>query len=254
MIVKAYKTHKIKVGDNLFTILDKYLPEPKEKDVVVITSKIVSICQGRVVKNNGKISKFDLIKKDSQYFLPEKYIRFGVLLTVTNNVFIASAGIDESNGYGNFVLWPKDPMKEAKDIWKYLRRKYRVKNLGVVITDSHLMPLRRGVTGFGIAWCGFEPLKSYIGTPDIFGRDFRLEKTNLVDSIAASAVFEIGEGREQTPIAVVSDPPHLRFKSRPPTRTEIKEMTISIDEDIYSGLLTSVKWKKGEANQRAGSS
>ncbi|HZQ30093.1 MAG TPA: coenzyme F420-0:L-glutamate ligase [Patescibacteria group bacterium] len=247
MIVKAYKTHKVKVGDDLLEVLDKYLPRLKERDVVVVTSKIVSICQGRVIKNDGKVSKLDLVKKDAQYYLPEKYLRFGVNLTVTNNVFIASAGIDESNGYGNFILWPKDPMKEAERIWKHLRKKHKVKNLGVVITDSHLTPLRRGVTGFGIAWCGFAPLKSYIGKPDIFGRNLRLEMTNLVDSVAASAVFETGEGGEQTPIVVINDPPHLKFKERPPTKAEIKEMTIPLDEDIYSGLLTSVKWKRGRA-------
>lgn len=246
MIVKAYKTHKIKPGDNLFKILDKYLPRLKEKDVVVITSKIVAICQGRVVKNDGTIDKFDLTKKEAQYYLPEKYIRHGVHPTITNDVFIVSAGIDESNGAGYFVLWPKDPMKEAEKVWEYFRRKSNLKKLGVVITDSRLVPLRRGVTGFGIAWCGFEPLKDYIGTPDLFGRDFKLEKTNLVDSLGASAVFVIGEGKEQTPIAVVSNPPHLVFKSAPPTKEEIKEMRIPLEDDVYAGLLTSVRWEKGQ--------
>lgn len=245
MIVKAYKTHKIRVGDNLFKILDKYLPRLKEKDVVVITSKIVAICQGRVVKNDGKITRFELAKKEAQYYLPEKYITYGVHLTVTNNVLIASAGIDESNGGGNWVLWPKNPMSEARKIWEYLR-KGKIKKLGVVITDSKLTPLRRGITGFGVAWCGFKPLKDYIGTPDIFGHNLKVTKTNIVDSLAASAVTVTGEGNEQTPLAVIKDVPFVKFVNRSPTKEEINEMTISLEDDIYAGLLTSVKWEKGE--------
>lgn len=246
MIVKAYKTHKIRVGDSLFKVLDKYLPKIEEKDVVVITSKIIAICQGRVVKNDGKISRFDLAKKEAQYYLPEKYITYGVHPTITNNVLIASAGIDESNGGGDWVLWPRDPMREAKKTWEYLKRKHKVKKLGVLVTDSKLTPLRRGITGFGIAWCGFEPLKDYIGTPDIFGHNLKVTKTNLVDSLAASAVTVTGEGNEQTPLAVIQDVPSVKFVNRPPTKEEINEMTIPLKDDIYSALLTSVKWKKGE--------
>lgn len=245
MIVKAYKTHKIRVGDNLFKILNKYLPRLKEKDVVVITSKIVAICQGRVVKNDGKVTRFELAKKEAQYYLPEKYITYGVHPTITNDVFIASAGIDESNGDGNWILWPKDPMSEAKKIWEYLKEKHKIKILGVVITDSKLTPLRRGITGFGIAWCGFEPLKDYVGTPDIFGHNLKVTKTNLVDSLAASAVTVTGEGNEQTPLAVIQDVPFIKFVNRSPTNEEVNEMTISLKDDIYSALLTSVKWEKG---------
>lgn len=246
MIVRVFRTHKIRVGDNLFKILDKYLPEIEEKNVVVITSKIIAICQGRVVKNDGKVTRFELAKKEAQYYLPEKYITYGVHLTITNNVLIASAGIDESNGEGNWVLWPKNPLGEARIIWEYLKKKYKIKELGVVITDSKLTPLRRGITGFGVAWCGFEPLKNYIGTPDIFGHNLKVTKTNLVDSLAASAVTVTGEGNEQTPLAVIQDVTSVKFVNRPPTKEEINEMTISLKDDIYSALLTSVKWEKGD--------
>lgn len=246
MIVKAYRTQKIKLGDNLFAILDKYLPSLKEKDVVVITSKIVAICQGRVLKKDGKTTKFELAKKEAQYFLSEKYIVWGVHPTITNNVFTASAGIDESNGGGYWIFWPKDPMVEAKKIWDYLRTKNKIRKLGVVITDSKLTPLRRGITGFGIAWCGFKPLKDYIGKPDIFGYPLKVTKTNIVDSLSASAVTVTGEGNEQTPLAIIKDVPFVNFLNRKPTKTEINEMVIPLKEDIYSALLTSVKWEKGE--------
>lgn len=247
MIVKAYKTSKIKTGDNLYKILDEYLPKLKEKDVVVITSKIISLSQGRTVKNDGKVTRFELAKKDSQYYLAEKYVKYGVHLTVTNNILIASAGIDESNGAGYFVLWPKNIMEETKKIWNHLRLKNKIEHLGVVVTDSHLMLLRRGVTGLGLAWCGFVPLKNYIGTPDIFGHELKVTKTNIVDGLAQSAVLVMGEGNEQTPLAVVKNVPFIEFKKSPPSKEEIFEMKINFDDDVYSALLTSVKWEKGQA-------
>jgi len=246
MKIIAFRTSKIRSGDNLYSILDKYLPTLEKKNIVVITSKVISLSQGRVVKNDGKIIKEDLVKKEAQYYLPEKYIKHGVHPTITNDVFIVSAGIDESNADGNFVLWPRNVMGQAQKIWEYLRRRNKIKNLGVVVTDSHLSPLRRGTTGFGIAWCGFEPLKNYIGKPDIFGRKLKLTKSNIVDGLAASAVLVIGEGSEQTPLAVIKDVLFVKFQNRPPSTEEIKEMRIPLEDDVFSSLLTSVKWEKGQ--------
>lgn len=245
MIVNTFKTHKIKAGDDIYKILDKYLPKLEENNVVIITSKILSITQGRIVKNDNKISKEKLVKKEAQFYLPEKYIKYGVHLTITDNTLIASAGIDESNGNGYFILWPKSPMNDAVKIWAYLRNKFNLNNLGVIITDSHGMMLRRGLIGFGIAWCGFEPLKNYIGTPDIFGKMLNVSKTNIVDGLAASAVLIMGEGNEQTPLAVIKDIDTIEFNSNPPTKKEIEDINIKIKDDIYSALLTSVRWEKG---------
>ena len=76
MKVTAYKTKKVVVGDKLFAVLDQYLPKLHEKDIVVISSKIVSLTQGRVIKNDGKISKEELVKKEADLIMPEKYVRF----------------------------------------------------------------------------------------------------------------------------------------------------------------------------------
>lgn len=246
MNIKAYKTDKIYPGDNLYRILDKFLPELHEKEVVFVTSKIVSLAQKRVIKNDGKITKIELAKKMADYYLPEKYIKYGVRLTITNDTLIASAGIDESNSKGYFVLWPKDVLKEAESMWTYLRKKFNIEHLGVVITDSHGMILRKGLTGFGLAWCGFEPIKDYVGKPDIFGKILNVSKTNLVDGLASSAVLVMGEGSEQTPLAVASDLPFIEFKTSPPSEEEIDEMHITPENDLYSALLTSVKWDRGQ--------
>jgi len=246
MIVKAYKTPKIVVGADIFRTLDECLPKLSENSIVVITSKIISICQGRVVKNDGTIDKKDLIRRESQLYMEEENShKWGIVLTVKNDTLIASSGIDESNGNGYFILWPKDIEKTATDIWNYLRVKQQLKHIGVIITDSHTTPLRWGVTGIGISWCGFAPLKNYIDQPDIFGRLLHVTKASVLDGLAASAVLVMGEGKEQTPLSVITDIPFVTFKNKPPSPSEIKALHISVTEDIFSPLINSPLWKKG---------
>jgi putative folate metabolism gamma-glutamate ligase len=245
MQITAYKTKKIIPSDKLFAILDRYLPELKEKDIVVITSKIISITQGRIIKNDGKITKLDLVKKEADLIMPERYVRFGVHLTIKDNILIGSSGIDESNGDGYFILWPKDIKKTTEDIWVYLRKKHQLKRLGIIITDSHSSPFRRGTRGFGMSWCGFKPLRSYVGKPDIFGRLLKFEQLSIVDSVAASAVLVMGEGNEQTPIAVINGTSAVEFVNRVPNKRELNETTITLNSDVYSGPLTAIKWLKG---------
>ena len=244
MKVKAIKTKKVVVGDKLFDILDNSLPHLNEKDVLVITSKIVSITQGNVIKNDGRIDKLDLIKKEADLLMPERYLRFGVHLTIKNNLMIGSAGIDESNGNGYFILWPKNLRETTNNIWKYLRNKHKIKYLGIIVSDSHSSPFRRGAVGFGISWCGFEPLISYVNKPDIFGRLLKYEHMNVVDNIAGAATLEMGEGNEQTPIAIANQINHIKFVNRTPNEKEIEETTITLDTDIYSGMFNKTEWKK----------
>lgn len=247
MQIKAYKTSKIVPGDNLYKILDQYLPVLKEKSIVVITSKIISICQGRVVKNDGKVDKKDLIKKEADlYFENEELYKYGtVILTVKNDIFIANSGIDESNGDDYFILWPENLQETTNKIWEYLCKKNKIKNLGIIVTDSRIVPLRRGTLGIGICHCGFEALKNYIDKPDIFGRHLKMTYANLLDGLSAGAVLTMGEGDEQTPLALISDTPFISFQNRFPTGEEIKDLQISIKEDLYSPVLTAIEWKKG---------
>ena len=170
MIVIPYKTPKVVAGSDLFATLDASLPKLQENSIVVVTSKIVSICQGRIVNNDGTVNKEILEKKESQYYIRNaRLTHWGIMLTINGDILIANAGIDESNGNGYFVLWPKDIRETIKAIWEHLKEKSHIDHLGVIITDSRISPLRWGTSGIGIAWCGFEALKNYIDTPDIFG-------------------------------------------------------------------------------------
>ncbi|HUQ84817.1 MAG TPA: coenzyme F420-0:L-glutamate ligase [Candidatus Limnocylindrales bacterium] len=249
MIVKSYKTHKIRVGDDLLKILDKYLPPLSENSVVAITSKIISITQGDVVKNDSLISKENLIKKEADFYIesdvPTPYGK--IFLTRKNGHIVFTAGIDESNADGDFVLWPRNLQDVTNKIWEYLRKKNNIKNLGIIITDSRIIPVRTGIVGFCLSWCGFEPTNSFIGKNDIFGREIMVTNVSVIESLATSATVVMGETNEQTPLAIISDIPFVKFQDRIPNREELDSVIWPIEKDMYGKLLTAIKWKKGGA-------
>ena len=248
MKITPIKTHKITARDrDIFAILDRYLPSLLEKSVVAITSKIVAICEGRMVKI-GKFDKDDLIRKEATLYIPRSSSKYSVCLTIARNILAASAGIDESNGNGYYILWPRNPQESANKICSYLRKHFRLRRVGVVLTDSKTTPLRWGVTGFSLAHSGFLPINSYIGKKDLFGRKFEYEKVNVADSLAAAAVVAMGEGPEQMPIAVVEDVPFVRFQRRNPSKRELAQLQITLEDDLYAPLLKGVRWEVGSGN------
>lgn len=246
MKVKAIKTRKfLPPKDDLWKLLKK-IKLLKENSVVVITSKVVAIGEGRCVPLK-KATKDELAIKEADQYLPREKSPNGVILhTIKNNMLVASSGIDESNGADYFILWPKDPKKSAKKIREFLRKKFKIKNLGVIITDSRLVPLRRGVVGISIGYFGFKPLRDYRGKKDLFGRKFEMETSNLPDSLATAAVLEMGEGSESTPIAIITEINGIEFiqkEYKPKSFDESFE--ISSKEDMFYPFLSAVKWEKG---------
>lgn len=249
MKISAIKTHKIIQEDSdIFAILDKYITSLSENSVVVVTSKIVSITEGSILKigeDNTEETKEKLIEENSQFYLPRSSSKYNISFTITNNILSASAGIDESNGNGFYILWPKNAQESANKIREYLAAKFNLKNIGVVITDSKTTPLRWGVTGIALSHSGFLALNDYIGKPDLFGRPFVYEKLNIADSIATAAVLEMGEGSEQTPLAVVEDLKNVVFQDRNPSEEEMSDLRISIEDDLFAPFLKNANWQKG---------
>lgn len=249
MKITAIKTQKITdKNKNIYDILDKYIPAFKEKSVLAVTSKIIAICEGRIIKIN-KADKNKLVEQEADYFLPASSNAYNFYLTIKNNLLVATAGIDESNGNGYYVFWPRNLQKSADDIRNYLIKKFSLKSAGVIITDSKTTPQRWGVTGAAIAHSGFFALNDYREKPDIFGKKLKVTQVNVADGLAAAAVLVMGEGNEQTPLAIVEDVSFVKFQKRNPTEQELKALQISIEEDLYSPLLTSVKWQKGRKNE-----
>jgi dihydrofolate synthase / folylpolyglutamate synthase len=242
----SIKTHKITEKDtDLMVVLDAYLPHLEEGSIVAVTSKIVSIIEGSIVKME-EADKEALVEKEADLYLPRGSNKYDVCVSVKNGIFIASGGIDESNGNGYYILWPRDPQASANAIREHLVEKYNLKNIGVIITDSRLSPLRWGVTGVAIAHSGFAYLNSYVGKPDIFGRPMHVEKVNVPDTLAATAVGIMGEGDEQTPLGVITGATFVQFQDQNPSEEELAKLHIAMEDDIYAGMLTSTKWEKSK--------
>jgi putative folate metabolism gamma-glutamate ligase len=243
MKINGIKTSKIESGDDLYKIIDQSILYLQENSIVVFTSKIVSIHQRRLMKPDRNVDKDELIRKEADFYMVGKK-PYGKTLTIKDGIIIPDAGIDESNINGYIALWPEQPYKIANEIRSYLNKKFDLKHLGIIITDSKTTPLRWGTTGVGIAYSGIAPLNDYIGTEDLFGREMEATKANILDGLAAAAVLVMGEGKEQTPIAIIEEVPFVRFTKGDPTKEEINELNISPEDDLYAPILTSVKWEK----------
>lgn len=244
MLIHAIKTRKIlPPQDNLFSVLkESFLSyKIKEKSIIVITSKVVSIWKGDCVQINQIRSKDSLVKQEADLYLDNTHPKYNVQLTIKNNILIPTAGVDESNANGYYILWPKKPFLVAKEIYNFIKKEFKLKKIGVIISDSHTTPLRAGIQGIGISYYGFYPLRDYRNKKDIFGRKLKMSQTNIVDSLASSAVYEMGEGAEQTPIVIIEEVGNIKFISKNLTKDYLK---IKLDEDIYSPILKSVKWKE----------
>lgn len=262
MIINPIKTRVfIPPKDDLFALLKESLSPDMVSDnsVVIVTSKIVSIGQGRCIKIDDVKDKDKLIEGESDLYLPRDKVpaaqtkagaslaskrwEKSVMLTIKDNIMIPTSGIDESNAADYYILWPERPFEVAKEIYTFLKNEFNLKNFGVIISDSHTVPLRWGTMGIALSYWGFYPLKDYRGTKDIFGREMKISQLNIADSLATAGVLAMGEGNEQTPIAVVNDIPSIKFgdfdfeKENP--------LAIAREEDIYGPLLNNIEWEKG---------
>ncbi len=245
MHIQPIKTHKLTTADaSLTALLDQYLPDFAAGSILVITSKIVSIIQQRVV-DRATADRQRVIESEAEQYLPPRYSRYRVTLTMKGGLLIPNAGVDESNSADQLVLWPADPQGVANSIRAYLCARFGLAEAGVLITDSRPLPLRWGVTGVGMVHSGFRAINDLIGEPDLFGRPLAMTKVNVMDGLAAAAVLVMGEGAEQTPLAVARDLPFVHFQPRDPTAAELEALRIAPEDDLYAPLLMGVPWVAG---------
>lgn len=232
--------------DDLFGVLREALTDVPEKSIVAITSKIVAICEGRCVVQS-EVEKDDIIIKEADQYLSRKEVPGEwVMHTIKNNLFIPSAGVDASNGGDYFVLWPKDSKKTALEIYHWIQTTFNIKEFGVVITDSHTIPMRRGTMGISLAHAGFRPMNDYRGTKDLFGNKMYITLTDVADGLSAAAVLVMGEGNESTPLALITDVPFVAFGHFEPLANDpITRFEIPPEEDLYAPLFKKALWRKG---------
>jgi F420-0:gamma-glutamyl ligase len=247
MLITTIKTPLVRVGDDILKTLAESIKSLPEKSVIVIASKIFSLCENRIIKKitGSREEKHELVKREAEYYLDPQSSKYNMMLTIKGNWMFVNAGIDESNAENQYSLWPNDPQKSVNGVWRFLRRHYHVRQVGVIMSDSRSFPLNWGVVGHGIAHCGFKTLKSYIGKPDLFGRLMKMEQVNMVQGITVAAVLEMGEGAEQTPIAIVTNVSDIAFQNQSPSKRELNFLHINLEDDAYAPILLAAKWKRG---------
>ncbi len=205
----------------------------KDGDVLVITSKIISLHQGRSIPVDQVPDKDELIIREAQSYLPRAVVPHNyAVLTLHNHLIAPSAGIDESNALDHYILLPEKVDQVATEWHQFFKERYQINNLGLIITDSRSNPLRLGVTGVSLSFAGFHPLRDYRGQADLFGRPMKISQTNIVDSLAAAAVFAMGECSEQTPAAIVRGVSGLNFTDEDCQ----SELWLSPNDDIYQSF------------------
>lgn len=229
MIVKAVKTRVFREHEKLAPFILKYIPKLKEGSVLVVTSKIVALSEGRTATPKNKKEKEKIIRAESEWAV-ESYPNWW--LTLKDGTFVINAGVDDSNANGKIVLLPRNSFRAAESIRAELRKAYRIKKLGVLITDSRVSPLRKGVFGMELGYAGFRGLRDYRGKPDIFRRPLEVTQVGVADSLAAAAALVMGEGSERQPLAVIESAP-VEFCDK----VNKNELRIKPEKDIFRPLL-----------------
>jgi len=235
MIVRPVKTKIFREGEDLADFVIAHIPKVPEGSIVVVTSKIVALSEGRteVVKNERE--KESLIRRESSVALKAGK----VWLTLKDGLLMANAGVDDSNGNGKIILLPKNSFSSAERLRKTLQKNYTINRIGIVITDSRVMPLRAGVTAVALGYAGFSGIRDYRGTKDLFGRTFKYSQTNVADSLATAAALVMGEGAERQPLAIIEAAP-VQFSER----IHKREINIPPSQDLYKPMLKIPKRQK----------
>jgi coenzyme F420-0:L-glutamate ligase len=232
--------------------------ELQDGDVLAVSSKYAAISQGRIaVLDEVEVSpqaayiarRYVMNPHLVQLILEEADHVFGgithdfnghkvgFLLTQKHGIISPNSGLDRSNiPSGKVVLFPSDPYGAADEIRQEMWARLGV-DVGVILTDSWLMPGRLGTTGVALATAGFNPLRDERGKSDLFGNPMQVTQVGLADSICVCAQMVMGETAEATPIAIVRN-----------TGVALADMELGVDDVaipwemcIYIGSLTEGK-------------
>lgn len=220
----------------------------QDGDVLAVSSKYAAISEGRIVPLEGVIvsekaaeiaARYNMHPQMAQLVLQEADhifggIPLGFLLTHKDGIISPNAGLDRSNiPSGNVVLFPDKPYQTAAEIRSAIDEHLGVK-IGVILTDSWLMPGRWGTTGVALATAGFRPVQDERGKLDLFGNPMQVTQRGIADQICSCAQMVMGERDEATPLAIVRNT-GVEMTDAPIT---VKDVSIPWDLDIYVESLT----------------
>jgi coenzyme F420-0:L-glutamate ligase/coenzyme F420-1:gamma-L-glutamate ligase len=193
---------EITPGTDLAALIHAAVPDLSDGDIVVVTSKIISKTESRVLKADRESA----IDAETVRVVAR---RGETRITQTRHgLVLAAAGVDRSNTEpGTVVLLPVDPDGSASGLRKTLRE-HAGATVGVIITDTLGRPWRIGQTDAAIGVAGLRPLRDYRGLADTFGVPLEVTVTALADEIAAAADLVKGK-TTAIPVAVVRGLPEL---------------------------------------------
>ncbi len=197
---------EVQPGDELADLILAALTlagtELEDYDVVVVTQKVVSKAEDRLVPfyPGDPVARRQLVLSESTRVLRE---REGLIISETRHGFVcANAGIDLSNvADGQAALLPVDPDRSARHIRDALRARTGLE-LGVIISDTFGRPWRIGLTDVAVGCAGVAAVVDLRGTMDASGRELAVTEVCVVDEIAAAA--ELAKGKASAiPVVVV---------------------------------------------------
>lgn len=186
-------------------------------DVLVVTHKVVSKAEGRIVdlggitpsdlatrfarSNNKDPRQVEVVLRESA-----RIVRMdrGILITQTHHGFVcANAGVDASNvpGEDTVCLLPEDPDASARILRTRIRESTGV-DLAVIITDSFGRAWRWGITNVAIGVAGMSPIADYRGEPDQWGREMAASIIAVADELAAASELVMGK-TDARPVALI---------------------------------------------------
>lgn len=218
------KTPLIERGDSIAELLYKSIIAEglnlQDGDVLVIAETPVAVAEGRLLKLEDVKPSEKAKKLALEYEMDPKIVEIilneadeliggvrGVLLTKKFSILIANAGVDLSNAPpGYVVLFPENPYRSAQIIRAFLMEKTK-KQIGVILGDSRVQPLRRGTIGVAIGVAGINPVEDVRGRKDLYGRELQLTFRAIADNLVSAAQLLMGEANEQIPAVLIRGAP-----------------------------------------------
>ena len=192
---------EVRPGDDLAELLAPPLRELglREGDVLVVTQKVVSKAEGRLVRARQE-ERAAWVAREARRIVAR---RGELVIAETRHGFVcANAGVDASNvPPGHVSLLPEDPDASAAHIRASLIQRFGREH-AVIITDSFGRPWRNGIVNIAIGAAGMQPLLDYRGQADTFGNELRITIMAVADELAAAAELVMGKV-ERCPAAIV---------------------------------------------------
>lgn len=195
---------EIEPGDDLATLIVDAITadglELTSNDIVVVTHKVVSKQEGRIVEIPTEDAYRAVVLDEAASIIRR---RGDLVIAQTRHGFIcANAAVDRSNvAPGYALLLPTDPDRSAHRLRTLIERATDA-NIGVVITDTFGRPWRRGLVDVAIGVSGVTPIVDLKGTRDTHGNELNVTEVNVVDEIAAAADLVMGKATG-IPVAIV---------------------------------------------------